>query len=129
MMKLILPVVLLLGFYQHSFAEYFDPMRPPALALEKYRIEKLKNLRAKNPQPVVSKKVEPWVLHSILYSDRRKHAIINNQLVKQGDMIRGAKVLRLRPDSVRLLAKGKIIELKLRPQLQSIKKSHDEKKT
>lgn len=127
-MKRWFAAVCLLGLYQLSYAEYYDPMQPPAVALEKYRIEKLKKTRG-NARPEVTRKAEPWVLSSILYSEQRKHAIINNQLVKQGEMIRGAKVLRLRPDSVRLLSKGKIIDLKLRPGLQSIKKSHDEKKT
>jgi len=109
-------------------AEFYDPMKPPPYAMNKFRLEKIsKTSRVKKPQPG-SKKIAPWVLSSILFSSQRKHAIINNKLVKKGDVIRGAKLIRLKPDSVRLSAKGKVIDLSLRKQFKSIKKSRTERK-
>ena len=118
----------------HSvLAEFSDPMRPPAYALEKFRLQKIKNL-----PPVIKKIAKPlkkntWVLNSILYSSHRQHAIINNQLVKKGESIQGAKLVRLTVDSVRLLLKGKVIDLKIydakvRANIKSIRKSLNEKK-
>ena len=112
-------------------AEFFDPMRPPPLALKKFKLEKIKS-QNKNKGTVSvqknEKKPAPWVLSSILYSSQRKHAIINNKLVKQGEVIAGARLIRLKPDSVRLLAKGKVIDLSLRKSLKSIKKSSNGRK-
>ena len=112
-------------------AEFFDPMQPPPLALKKFKLEKIKS-QNKNKGTVSvqknEKKPAPWVLSSILYSSQRKHAIINNKLVKQGEVIAGARLIRLKPDSVRLLAKGKVIDLSLRKSLKSIKKSSNGRK-
>jgi hypothetical protein len=100
-----------------------DPMRPPPYALQKYRLEKLK----KNPPPAqphkASEASSPWVLNSILYSKERQHAVINNVLVRKGDRIGGARLVRLTPDSVRLVARGKTIDLDLRSRYKSIRKS------
>ena len=112
-------------------AEFNDPMRPPAFALNKFRLQKIKNL-----PPVIKKSVKPvkeivFELYSILYSADRQHAIINNQLIKKGGVINGAKLVRLKPDSVRLLSKGKFIDLKIydnKLNFKAIKKSLNEKK-
>jgi MSHA biogenesis protein MshK len=52
-----------------------------------------------------------YVLSSILFSGQRRHAIINNKLVRQGEMVEGARLVRLTTNSARLRIKGKIIEL------------------
>lgn len=127
-MKVFILSVASLLFAQVTLAEFFDPMKPPPYALNKFRLEKIKH---KKPEVDVNKSkqnIKPWVLSSILYSDQRQHAIINNKLVKKGDVIKGAKLVRLRPYSVRLIAKGKIINLSLRSRFKSIKKSLPEKK-
>mgnify|MGYP001038811363 CR=1 FL=1 len=64
-----------------------------------------------NSAPVKKQAAQQWVLSSILYSSQRKHAIINNQLVKQGEMVQGARLIRLTPHSARLRVKGRVIEL------------------
>ena len=115
-------------------AEFYDPMRPPAYALKKFRLQKIKNLPSAVKRQVKPKKAVKQLvfeLHSILYSSHRQHAIINNQLLKKGDIINGAKLVSLKPDSVRLLSKGKFIDLKIfdsQPNFKSIKKSLNEKK-
>jgi len=106
-------------------------MRPPAFALEKFRLLKIKqsnSLIKKSTKPLVK---DVWVLNSILYSSQRQHAIINDQLVKKGETIKGAKLIRVKPDSVRLLAKGKFIDLKIygsKTNFKSIKKHITEQK-
>jgi hypothetical protein len=109
-------------------AGFHDPMRPPAYALEKYRQEKIKNNPSMAHRQQTQKKPDVWVLNSILYSAQRQHAIINNKLVRKGEKIAGAKLVALKPDSVKLIASGKIIELKLPGVDQSIKKSLNENK-
>ena len=111
-----------------SATEFKDPMRPPAFALNKYRAEKIKHRQPVMPLKQKSEKQAPWTLTSILFSSQRQHAIINERLVKQGDIIKGAKLVRLRPDSVRLLANGKTIDLSLREKLITLKKTPVEKK-
>ena len=116
---------------QCVWAEFNDPMRPPAYALEKFRLLKLKQTKRVIRKKIKSSAKDAWVLNSILYSSQRKHAIINDQLVKKGEMIKGAKLIRLKADSVRLLAKGKFIDLKIyadQPDIKLIKKSLAEKK-
>ena len=117
---LLLPVFLLPAAVS---AEFNDPMRPPEFAMKKFKLEKAKS-KGNASQKVVKKQVKasPWVLSSILYSDQRKHAIINNTLVKQGDVIKGARLIRLRPNGVQLLNKGKIIDLTLGKSSNSVKK-------
>ncbi|MBT3206169.1 MAG: hypothetical protein HOM14_05455 [Gammaproteobacteria bacterium] len=115
-------------------AAFYDPMRPPAYALKKFRLQKLKNSPSAVKRQIKPKKAVEQLafeLNSILYSSNRQHAIINNQLVKKGDIINGAKLVGLKPDGVRLLSKGKFIDLKIfdsQPIFKSIKKSLNEKK-
>lgn len=118
----------LLFIKQTAVADFYDPMQPPAYALNKLRLEKVKKASVLKPARTGVKKAAPWVLSSILYSKQRKHAIINNKLVKKGDVIKGARLVRLGPDSVRLLAKGKTIDLTLGSRFKSIKKSRNKRK-
>ncbi len=129
-MKLILSIVCSMLVLQINVAaaEFYDPMRPPPYALNKLRLEQSKKNGPVKKAPGSEVKKATWVLSSILFSSQRQHAIINNRLVKKGDVIRGAKLIRVKPDSVRLLAKGKIIDLSLRKANQSIKKSLPERK-
>lgn len=113
--------------YQPALAEFHDPMRPPPYALEKFRLEKINNSPV-NKAAIHAKKMKPLQLNSILYSSQRKHAIINNKLMKKGDVIRGAKLVSLHPYSVRLISKGKIIDLSLHTGYKSMKKYPNENK-
>lgn len=115
-------------FSQVALAEFHDPMQPPEYALAKLRLEKIKKTKPINPVKRDEIRAAPWVLSSILYSKQRKHAIINDKLVKKGEVIKGARLIELRPDSVRLLAKGKTIDLNLGGRSISIKKSLGKRK-
>ncbi len=115
-------------------AAFHDPMQPPPYALKKMQQEKAaKNKPLKNQvaRVAASNRRSPMVLSSILISAHRKSAIINDRLVKKGDAIDGAKVLRIARNSVRLIRKGKLIILRLDTsatiRMKSATKSHVEK--
>lgn len=105
-----------------------NPMQPPAFALNKFRLEKIKSNPPVSKPLVGQKKQNPWILNSILFSSDRQHAIINNKLVRKGEKISGARLVSLKSDSVSLVSSGKVIVLKLPGVDQSIKKSLNEKK-
>ena len=129
MMRLLLIFCLGLFFSLQVSAENLrDPMKPPAFALNKFRLEKIKKAAPAVKSVPGAKKAPRWVLSSILYSTSRQHAIINNKLVRKGEKIGGARVVSLQADHVRLVAGGKVIVLRLPGIGQSIKKSLDEKK-
>jgi len=110
--------------------EIQDPMRPPAFALEKFRLAKFKNMTGTVKSGVKVKKpaVKPMQLTSIIYSPDRKIAIIDDRTLRVGDTIRNAKLVRINRDSAQLLKKGKFIELKLSSDLTAIKKTPSESK-
>ncbi len=123
-----LVVILLvsLGFFGvgawASAQELRDPMKPPPFALQKFREAKW----AANPQPpkaVVAKpKSEPLQLTSIIFSEDRKIAIIDDQMLGIGDRIKGAELVGLTRSSARLKREGKVINLSLGTELGAIKK-------
>ena len=93
--------------------ELRDPMQPPPLALRKMREARW----AQQPKPVkpaVEKPApKPLQLTSILYSSERKIAIIDNQMLRVGDRIGNARLVRLTRDGARLERNGRIINLSL----------------
>ena len=87
-----------------------NPMQPPAFALLKYRQERLSRL----PNSGKLKSIEkPLVLNSILYSSNRKIAIVNDKMLSIGEKVEGAKLLKISRDRVKMVKKGKIINLLL----------------
>lgn len=67
---------------------------------------------------VVAKRVQ-LKLESVLVSDTRKVAVINGQVVAEGEKIGGARVVSIGKDKVRLLKSGKTISLTLeQPQIR-----------
>lgn len=123
---LLVLVVLSLGFFGvgalASAAELADPMMPPPLAMQKFRQARLAGL-PKPPQPSAQVAApRPMRLTSILYSDERKVAIIDEQMLAVGDRIRGAELIELTRDRARLRRRGKIIDLSLGNEALAIKK-------
>ena len=102
--------------------ELRDPMQPPAYALKKFRQAEW----AKKPRPAQARaakpKPKPPQLTSILYSRDRKIAIIDDQMLKVGDRIRGMTLVALGRDSARLVRNGKVDELKLNTEMAAIRK-------
>ena len=118
--------LLALGFFGvgalAKAAELRDPMQPPAFALKKLRQAKLGDQPA--PSPVIASRPEtkPLQLTSILFSQNRKIAIIDDQMLAVGDRIRGARLVKLTRVSARLVRKGKVINLSLDNDLAAIRK-------
>ena len=105
-----------------SAQELRDPMQPPPFALLKFRQAKLaQEPKTDKPQATQSRR-EPLQLTSILFSNERKVAIIDDQALSLGDSINGARLVGLTRESARLVRKGKVINLSLGNDLTTIRK-------
>ena len=103
-------------------AELRDPMRPPAFALQKFRQAKLSGKPAPPAVSTSRPKPKPLQLTSILFSQNRKIAIIDDQMLAVGDRIKGAELVKLTRVTARLVRKGKVINLSLDNELTAIRK-------
>lgn len=109
-----------------------DPMKPPAFALNKFRLEKLK----KNAGPQTVKKNvaatpirKTLTLSSILIGKNRKVAIINDKTLVVGERIAKYKLVAIFKDRVQMVsASGKRTELKLDNNITAIRKDAVESK-
>ncbi|MBI5144691.1 MAG: hypothetical protein HZA27_00715 [Candidatus Omnitrophica bacterium] len=57
---------------------------------------------------------EKLVLNGIFFSNEQVYALINNQIVREGDTIEGAKVVRITSDEVELASEEENIKLSTR---------------
>lgn len=108
-----------------------DPMQPPAYALRKFRLAKLKKgsqLRQGQRKSKNIVKPKPLLLTSILIGSNRRIAIINDRTLTVGDRVGSAKLVRILKDKVQLMKNGKRIELKLDKELTVIRKKAAESK-
>jgi hypothetical protein len=109
--------LLALGFFGvgalAKAGELRDPMQPPAFALHKFRQAKLSGKPVLSTASASKPMPEPLQLTSILFSQNRKIAIIDDQMLAVGDRVRGAKLVKLTRVSARLVRKGKVINLSL----------------
>ena len=123
-----LVVVLLvsLGFFGvgalASAQELRDPMQPPPFALKKFREAKLAANPRQPQKKAVQPKPEPLHLKTIIYSEERKIAIIDDQMLRIGDSIKGAELVSLTRNSARLKRRGKVITLSLGTDLAGFSK-------
>ncbi len=101
-----------------------DPMRPPAFALEKFRLAKLKNSGAVSSvqSSTGASAANPLQLSSILIAKDRKVAIINQQMLVVGEQIGNAKLIKISKGSVQLLKNGKRTVLNLNNEPTAIKR-------
>jgi len=108
----------------------YDPMKPPAFALNKFRLAKLKqNGVGLTAKPSVNKpQAKPMQLSSILIGKSRKVAIINEQTLVVGDKIGKYKLVAIFKDRVQLSGNGKRTTLKLDNEITAIKKNAVENK-
>jgi len=65
------------------------------------------------PPAVILSKTPNFILSGIVYSPKESYCIINNEIVKVGDRIQGAKLLSVSQNSVRLDYRGKETALTL----------------
>ena len=95
---------------------------------------KLPTIATINPVPVIAKKPEPrpaptvvaapepkieeppvsyLTLNGVFFSNGEGYALINNEIVKEGDTIDGAQVVKVNADGVRLKRKDQEINLRV----------------
>jgi hypothetical protein len=60
---------------------------------------------------------DPLMLSLIVTSDKNKTAVINNMIIKEGDMLLGEKVISIQPDGVLLQREGNIRMIQLQKRL------------
>lgn len=77
-----------------------DPLRPPG-----YKITGAKSTAGKQPAT--------WLVNEILHSEGRRVAIVNNKMVKKGDVVDGARVVDITSERVTLEYKGRIINSRI----------------
>ena len=123
---IIVVAVLTLGFLGFGTLvqaqELRDPMQPPPYALKKFQQAKWAKKGKVTKPNVVKPSHKPFQLSSILISNKRKIAIIDDQMLSIGDKIRDAKLVKLTRDTARLLRKGKVINLSLNNDFTAIRK-------
>ena len=132
--KFAIPVLILIGLSlsatNSAVAEIIkDPMQPPAFALNKFRLAKLK--KSGLPKTQTIKKIpatKSLRLSSILIGKSRKIAIINEQMLVVGDNVEGARLVKISKDRVQLSRRGKKFELKLKNEITAIRKLAAESK-
>lgn len=129
---LVVLVLLSLGFFGvgaiASAAELRDPMQPPPLAMRMLRKAKLAGKAASVPPAPAKPPEKPLQLTSILYSAERKVAIIDDQMLRLGDSIQGARLVGLTRGSARLVRRGKVISLSLDNDTAAVRKKAAESK-
>ena len=105
-----------------SAQELLDPMQPPPFALQKFRQARLAQAPKTDKPRTTQSSPKPLQLTSILFSNERKVAIIDDQTLSLGDSIDGARLVGLTRESARLVRKGKVINLSLGNDLTTIRK-------
>ena len=131
----LLLLVFCLGLSAHRLAESAElinnPMKPPAFALNKFRLAKLKlNGKTRAAKTTAAKTVTKALkLSSILIGQNRKVAIINDQTLVVGERIEKYKLVAIYKDRVRMISgNGKRTELRLENEITAIRKDAVESK-
>lgn len=63
------------------------------------------------PSEVEKESQAPLILNGVFFSEEQGYALINNQIVKEGDVVEGALVLRITLEEVELELNGSTIKL------------------
>jgi len=80
----------------------------------------LSSVGTKENQPLISIKKKPvpaatpYTLSGIFFSGSQSYCIINDKILEKGDLIEGAKLIRIDPEEVELQLESKTIKLNLR---------------
>jgi len=82
-----------------------DPLRPPEFKIETSDLTTEKKAPAKK---------KGFLVREILFSGKRRVAIVNNVAVSRGDVVSGARVIDIKPTHVVLNYKDKTIKARLR---------------
>jgi len=87
------------------------PVPSVPLLKEKAQIDKKVETVSETPPVVKDEPGKPFVLNGIFFSGDEGYALINNQIVKMGDTVDGARVSRITADEVELKSSGNTIKL------------------
>ncbi len=87
------------------------PVPPAPLLKEKAQIDKKVEAVSETPPVVKDTTQKPFVLNGIFFSRDEGYALINNQIVKTGDTVDGARVSEITADEVELNSSGNTIKL------------------
>lgn len=108
-------LVVFSGFFIASvFFNFLKPRHLPLAAVaplpkeESVMLLKIKEIKPAEPNPLPRPSL---VLNGIFYSQEEGYALINNQILKVGDTIKGAVVKRIGEDEVELELSGEVIRL------------------
>ncbi len=120
---LVYTLVVVLGFFAASlFWNFLLSPLPDKISVASAKLEKaaeLENSPIYNYAPPLTAVIESqsqkpawtWTLNGIFFSQDEGYALINNQVAKVGDVIDGAKVVRIDVDEVELESEGAAIKL------------------
>jgi type II secretory pathway component PulC len=126
---LIYLLVICLGIFAGNiFFGYLNSEKKPALAKQEIFHKSKKPQQAQVPRitqvlPSVdkvkindTKKESPasLVLNGVFSAKNQSYALVNNQIVKEGDIIEGATVKRIEPRGVELEKSGQVIKLSIK---------------
>lgn len=89
--------------FQNDFKKVQDVNLSPALPKDVTSTPLSAEVK-KEPQPSL-------VLNGVFFSENQGYALINNQIVKEGDLVEGALVLRITLEEVELKYRGSTIKL------------------
>lgn len=87
-----------------SLAKPEEKSKPPQAAISIPLFDKI-------TKEVQTKKETKFVLNGVFFSDNEGYALINNQIVRAGDDIDGAKIKSIMLEGVELESEGKLIKL------------------
>lgn len=110
---------LLANFVFHLFSQ---PALIKATSLKTPEVKEIAKVQPPSPETSVSelslpaqKQIDPsiFTLNGVFFSENEGYAIINNQIVKTGDLIEGLKVARIDENEVELESEGSSIKLRM----------------
>lgn len=105
---LLYALIICLGFLLASFI-YRWLLPKPLLSASKHSAEPI--LLPVSPEIETKKSTSGFNLNGIFFSEDGCYALINNQIVREGDKIAGATVVEITLDAVKLDSNGTVIEL------------------
>ncbi len=97
---LLLSLMVLLGAGGAASAGLVDPTRPPTA------------VGGAQPAPEAAPEVE-WMLALVKFSPTHRSAVLNGRVIREGDRVAGARVLRILRDAVILEYRGRQLRVGL----------------
>lgn len=106
-------ILCLVGILLVSSAWAFDPMAPPGFQKKSVPASTLKKAAKIAPK---------YILRQIVIRGDRKSAVINGYVLNEGDLIKGAKVMKIEANKVILEISKKQKTLQLKPNIARVRR-------